>query len=38
MTAAERDVGNDQWDHDGENRGRDAVEYLNGDQQVRIAD
>ena len=36
MTAAERDVGDDQRHHDAEYRRGDAVEHLHRDQQIRI--
>src|SRR3569623_3099926 len=38
MTGAEGDVRDNERDHDAEDRGRDAVQHLHGDQQRRIAD
>ena len=35
---AARDIGDHQRHHDAEHRGGDAVEHLNGDDQVRIGD
>ena len=38
MTGAEGDIGDNERDHDAEDRGRDTVQHLHGDQQHRIVD